>query len=98
MTAASDSNHASRRAFIAGVSASTLGALALGGCAGTQRSAAIDPAFRRTVVPFQRREQPGTTVVDPQSHYLYFVQKGGQAIRYGGCVGGDGFVWSGVAT
>jgi lipoprotein-anchoring transpeptidase ErfK/SrfK len=99
MASVSDTNYSSRRTFIAGVSASALGALALGGCAGTpQRSAAIDPAFRRTVVPFQRREQPGTTVVDPQSHYLYFVQKGGQAIRYGVGVGGAGFVWSGVAT
>jgi len=99
MASFSDTNYSSRRTFIAGVSASALGALALGGCAGTpRRSAAIDPAFRRTVVPFQRREQPGTTVVDPQSHYLYFVQKGGQAIRYGVGVGGDGFVWSGVAT
>ena len=96
MTTASDVNSFSRRGFIAGVSA--LGALSLGGCAGTQRSAYIDPAFRRTAVPFDRREQPGTVVVDPHSHYLYFVQRGGQAIRYGVGVGSDGFVWSGVAT
>ena len=37
-------------------------------------------------------------VVDPANHFLYHVQKGGQAIRYGVGVGGEEFGWSGVAT
>ena len=36
-------------------------------------------------------------VVDPQNHYLYLVQKGGRALRYGVGVGAEGFGWSGVA-
>jgi lipoprotein-anchoring transpeptidase ErfK/SrfK len=73
--------------------------LALAACARTPlRSAAVDPVFRRTVVAFQRHERPGTTVIDPKNHHLYFVQSGSQAIRYGVGVGAEGFVWSGVST
>jgi lipoprotein-anchoring transpeptidase ErfK/SrfK len=44
------------------------------------------------------REKPrGTIVVDPLNHYLYYVESGGQARRYGIAVGGEGFGWSGVA-
>jgi lipoprotein-anchoring transpeptidase ErfK/SrfK len=88
----------SRRAFITGASALGAG-LGLGGCATTPvRSSAIDPAYLRTVVHYETREAPGTIVIDPQSHYLYLVQKGGQALRYGVGVGGEGFLWSGVAS
>jgi len=87
----------SRRAFITGASALGAG-LGLGGCATTPvRSSAIDPAYLRTVVHYDTRHAPGTIVVDPQNHYLYWVQKGGQALRYGVGVGGEGFGWSGVA-
>jgi lipoprotein-anchoring transpeptidase ErfK/SrfK len=57
-----------------------------------------DPAFARTVVTYPSPEPPGTIVIDPGSHFLYLVQGGGQAMRYGVGVGADGFVWSGVAT
>jgi lipoprotein-anchoring transpeptidase ErfK/SrfK len=98
MKTATDPYNLNRRAFIAGASALS-GVFGLVACARTAtRSTAIDPVFRRTVVPFQRHEQPGTTVVDPQNHHLYFVQNGAQAIRYGVGVGADGFVWSGVST
>jgi len=40
----------------------------------------------------------GTIVVDPAKHFLYAVQKGGQAVRYGVGVGREGFAWSGIAT
>jgi lipoprotein-anchoring transpeptidase ErfK/SrfK len=40
----------------------------------------------------------GTIVVDPPHHYLYYVEGGGNARRYGIAVGGEGFGWSGVAT
>jgi lipoprotein-anchoring transpeptidase ErfK/SrfK len=56
-----------------------------------------DPAFARKVVTYPSRERPGTIVVDPGSHFLYLVQGGGQAIRYGVAVGSEGFGWSGVA-
>jgi lipoprotein-anchoring transpeptidase ErfK/SrfK len=35
--------------------------------------------------------------VDPGNHYLYYVEGGGKALRYGVAVGGEGFGWSGVA-
>jgi lipoprotein-anchoring transpeptidase ErfK/SrfK len=87
----------SRRSVIEGISAmaATVG---VGGCAGTSRqSREVDPAYLRKMVTFDSREAPGTVVVDPPTHYLYFVQKGGQALRYGVGVGGEGFGWSGVA-
>jgi len=58
----------------------------------------IHPAFLRKVVPYETPEAPGTIVVDPRARYLYLVQEGGVAIRYGVGVGRTGFGWSGTAT
>ena len=58
----------------------------------------LDPAFRRTRVAYAGKEAPGTIVVDPSAHYLYHVEEGGQAMRYGVGVGREGFAWSGEAT
>ncbi len=58
----------------------------------------VDPTYLRKVVYYPTREAPGTIVVDPPHHFLYLVQEGGQAIRYGVGVGREGFGWSGVAT
>jgi lipoprotein-anchoring transpeptidase ErfK/SrfK len=58
----------------------------------------IDPAFVRKAVDYVSREPAGTIIVDPAHHYLYFVQDGGRAIRYGVGVGREGFGWSGNAT
>jgi len=58
----------------------------------------VNPQFLRTVVAYPTREQPGTIIVDPKNHFLYLVQGGGQAIRYGVGVGRQGFGWSGIAT
>jgi len=58
----------------------------------------VNPAFLRKTVPYATAEPAGTIVVDPLRHYLYFVEKGGQAVRYGVGVGGEGFGWSGVAN
>jgi lipoprotein-anchoring transpeptidase ErfK/SrfK len=87
----------SRRALITGVSA--IGASwGLSGCQTTEvRSREIDPAFRRAEVEYATREKPGTIVVEPSEHFLYFVQPGGRALRYGVGVGSEGFSWSGVA-
>lgn len=88
----------SRRAVIAGVSATGL-AFGVGGCtAAPEPTREVDPAFQRKVVTYDSREAPGTIVVDPGSHFLYLVQQSGQAVRYGVGVGGEGFGWSGVAT
>ena len=87
----------SRRVLIAGASATGV-MLGLAGCASTPtHSTDVDPAYRRADVPYATREPRGTIVVDPLHHYLYYVESGGQAWRYGIAVGGEGFGWSGVA-
>src|SRR6267142_4597032 len=48
---------------------------------------AVAQPFRRAIVDYHRREQPGTIVVDSDNHYLYLVQDSGKAIRYGITVG-----------
>jgi lipoprotein-anchoring transpeptidase ErfK/SrfK len=58
----------------------------------------LNPAFRRTRVAYASKESPGTIIVDPSEHYLYHIQDGGQAMRYGVGVGREGFGWSGEAT
>lgn len=58
----------------------------------------IDPAYLRKNVAYAGREAPGTIVVDPENHYLYHVEAGGKATRYGVGVGREGFGWSGDAT
>jgi lipoprotein-anchoring transpeptidase ErfK/SrfK len=62
------------------------------------RLSEIGPQYLRATVIYRTGEVPGTIVIDPQNHYLYFVEGGGQAIRYGVGVGREGFGWSGVAT
>ena len=63
------------------------------------RYAKVQPAepFRRAIVDFHRKEQPGSIVVDSDNHYLYYVQDGGKAIRYGITVGEEALAFSGVA-
>jgi lipoprotein-anchoring transpeptidase ErfK/SrfK len=58
----------------------------------------IDPEFLRKPLLFPTNEPAGTIIIDAQNHFLYFVQGGGRAIRYGVGVGRQGFGWSGVAT
>jgi len=60
--------------------------------------ASIPEQYQRHIVDFQRRERPGTILVDTESRYLYFVLPGGKAIRYGVTVGEEAMAWSGVAT
>src|SRR5438094_4518009 len=90
----------SRRALLTGASFTGV-ALGLAGCAttgGPRQAREVDPAYRRTLVGYETREALGTIVVHPINHFLYAVQKGGQAMRYGVGVGGEGFGWSGIAT
>jgi lipoprotein-anchoring transpeptidase ErfK/SrfK len=58
----------------------------------------VDPTYLRKSVYFRTDEPPGTIVIDPQAHFLYLVEDGGRAIRYGVGVGRSGFEWSGTAT
>jgi lipoprotein-anchoring transpeptidase ErfK/SrfK len=58
----------------------------------------VDPAFLRKTVDYPTHEPPGTIIIDPQSRYLYLIEGGGKAIRYGVGVGRQGFGWSGTAS
>jgi len=60
--------------------------------------ATVSPAYLRKAVRYETSEAPGSIVIDPAHHYLYLVQEGGRAVRYGVGVGREGFGWSGVAT
>lgn len=56
----------------------------------------LNPKFEPTAVPFAGYA-PGTIVVRPREHFLYFVKEPGVAIRYGVGVGRAGLAWSGTA-
>jgi lipoprotein-anchoring transpeptidase ErfK/SrfK len=56
----------------------------------------VDPRYRRQVVDYDGNESPGTIVVDTRERFLYLVQSGGRAIRYGIGVGRPGFTWAGI--
>ena len=58
---------------------------------------AVAEPFRRAIVDYHRKEAPGSIVVDSDNHYLYYVQPGGKAIRYGITVGEEAMAWSGIA-
>jgi hypothetical protein len=58
----------------------------------------MERPYRRHIVDYTRKEQPGTILVDTDARYLYFVLPGGKAIRYGVAVGEEALAWSGVAT
>lgn len=60
--------------------------------------ATIPETYRRHIVDYTRKEQPGTILVDTNSRYLYYVLPGGKAIRYGVTVGEEALAWSGIAT
>jgi lipoprotein-anchoring transpeptidase ErfK/SrfK len=85
-----------RTVILSGLCILTL--MVVGGCAGTSISRGLDPTFARTIVAYPAHEPVGTIVIDPSSHFLYLVQRGDKAIRYGVGVGAEGFLWSGRAT
>lgn len=57
----------------------------------------LDPKWWRTEIDYDGPEKAGTVIVDTPAKYLYHVQPGGRAMRYGVGVGRDGFSWSGRA-
>lgn len=56
----------------------------------------INPIYQRQEVAYNGPQKPGTIVVDTPEKFLFLVEKGGKAIRYGIGVGRPGFAWSGV--
>jgi lipoprotein-anchoring transpeptidase ErfK/SrfK len=59
---------------------------------------AIAPQYHRQIVAYDGRQRPGTIVIDTGNRFLYLVQPGGRAIRYGIGVGRPGFSWAGLKT
>jgi len=55
----------------------------------------MDPRFLRQEVAYSGKQAPGTIVIDTPNHFLYLVEEGGKALRYGIGVGRPGFTWSG---
>lgn len=62
---------------------------------GSRTSSAVDPRFRKQVVPYSGPHKPGTVVINSSERHLYLVQDDGTALRYGIGVGREGFGWRG---
>lgn len=58
----------------------------------------LDPKYDRQIVNYDTTEKPGTIIIDTQHKFLYLVEEGGKALRYGIGVGRPGFTWAGVKT
>ena len=56
----------------------------------------LPPQFQRQVVLYRSNEAPGTIIVQTAERFLYVVQPGGRALRYGIGVGREGFQWQGL--
>lgn len=57
----------------------------------------LDPKYYRRTVRYPTKEASGTIIIDPGNHYVYRIEDGGNATRYGANVGRAGFLWSGEA-
>jgi lipoprotein-anchoring transpeptidase ErfK/SrfK len=58
----------------------------------------VPQKYRRRMVRFERGFAPGTILIDTRQKFLYLIQPGGRAMRYGIGVGRQGFSWSGTAV
>lgn len=58
----------------------------------------INPRFYRQRVVDPTGQPPGTIVVDTPSRFLYLVESGGTAMRYGVGIGREGFAWQGAGV
>jgi len=56
----------------------------------------LDPKFLPQVVDYDGPQKPGTIVVDTANKFLYLIESGGKARRYGVGVGKEGFLWRGT--
>jgi lipoprotein-anchoring transpeptidase ErfK/SrfK len=57
---------------------------------------AVDPRYLPQLAAYDGGEKPGTIIIDTPQRFLFLVQPGGRAIRYGIGVGRPGFSWAGV--
>lgn len=61
-------------------------------------ASSIEDRNVRQLVDYSTREQPGTLVVDTKNRFVYLVQEGGKAMRYGVGVGLEGLEFAGSAN
>lgn len=59
---------------------------------------ALAPENLRQQVDYATREPPGTLIVDTNNRFIYLVQEGGKAMRYGVGVGREGLEFKGSAN
>ncbi|WP_435169707.1 L,D-transpeptidase [Falsirhodobacter sp. 1013] len=57
----------------------------------------LTPRNVRQEVDYATDEKPGSVVVDPWQHFLYFILPEGRALRYGVAVGDEGRAFAGTA-
>jgi lipoprotein-anchoring transpeptidase ErfK/SrfK len=62
----------------------------------TAQEGALPEEYRRTPVFYRTGEAPGTIIVNTSDRFLYLVQAGNRALRYGIGVGREGFQWGGI--
>jgi lipoprotein-anchoring transpeptidase ErfK/SrfK len=62
------------------------------------RQRPFDPKYEKQEVDYHGGESAGTIVIDTPNKFLFLVEGGGHALRYGIGVGRPGFAWSGVKT
>lgn len=58
----------------------------------------IDPRFHKQEVAYDGPHKPGTIIIDTPQRFLFLVQPGGRALRYGIGVGRPGFSWAGLKS
>ena len=58
----------------------------------------IPAQFHRQEVDYPTSERPGSIIIDTPNKFLYLIEPGGRAMRYGVGVGRPGFEWAGVKT
>jgi lipoprotein-anchoring transpeptidase ErfK/SrfK len=56
----------------------------------------LDPRFQKQEVAYSGPHKPGTIIIDTPQRFLFLVQPGGRALRYGIGVGRPGFEWAGM--
>lgn len=56
----------------------------------------MDPVYLPQEVAYDGTEKPGTIIIDTVQNFLFLVEEGGKARRYGVGTGKPGFEWAGV--
>jgi lipoprotein-anchoring transpeptidase ErfK/SrfK len=56
----------------------------------------LDPKYLPQTVDYDGPHAPGTIVIDTREHFLYLIEPGGKARRYGVGTGKPGFEWAGT--